>query len=715
VSPSTPDLPPDQSLGEIVADRPYQSLYRRYRPQRFDQVRGQEHVTRALRNAVRDDRITHAYLFSGPRGTGKTSTARILAKALNCATPSEGEPCGVCDSCVSIVAGNSFDVHELDAASNNGVDAMRDLVARSALATPGRWKVYIVDEVHMLSTAASNALLKTLEEPPEHVIFVLATTDPQKVLPTIRSRTQHFEFHLLGEDVLEGLLEDVAADAGLELPEGGLGVALRRGRGSARDALSMLDQVAASGAAEDDTDSLAALVAGIAERDTAAALAALDETLRSGQDPQQVAIALVERLRAGFLALVAPGITTSAWHGTPVLDEARLLGTPRCVRAMELVGAAIVAMRDAPEPRITFEVALVRCAHPEADDTVESLLDRLIALERRLEGLEAGGATAPAPQVAGTRPLAPERPAAPPSPRAPVPSSRPEAVTAAAASPATPSPAPTGPVPTSPVTGEPATSGGRPVLGAYLRRSEPSHGEASPTAPAAAAAPVAGSPAPASAPPSAPAGGGAAGAPGRDELVAAWGDHVLTGLRPKVRAYYQAGHFVGTDGADAVFALPNAVHVAQAEPLRNEVVAALGARFGRPVGLRLVVDGAWSPPVGPGETSTVEPPSVTEQAETHEVSGAVHTPGRGRTESEAPGTGRGRPGVSASAPVSAAPGGRTSPRPVAPAATQPDETDDVDDVAPLAETYEIAPDPPDSGLTWAEDRLLRAFPGAEEV
>ncbi|MBV8980017.1 MAG: DNA polymerase III subunit gamma/tau, partial [Acidimicrobiia bacterium] len=157
----------------------YQSLYRRYRPQRFSELRGQDHVSRTLRNAVRENRVAHAYLFSGPRGTGKTSSARILAKALNCAQPNDGEPCGECASCVEVTNGTSLDVHELDAASNNGVEAMRDLVARAALGTPGRWKVYIVDEVHMLSAAASNALLKTLEEPPGHVVFVLATTDPQ--------------------------------------------------------------------------------------------------------------------------------------------------------------------------------------------------------------------------------------------------------------------------------------------------------------------------------------------------------------------------------------------------------------------------------------------------------------------------------------------------------------------------------------------------------
>ena len=257
----------------------YQSLYRRYRPQRFAEVRGQDHIVKALGHAVRDNRVAHVYLFSGPRGTGKTSTARILAKALNCVSPLDGEPCGVCDSCLDITRGASFDVHELDAASNNGVDAMRDLVARASLATPGRWKVYIVDEVHMLSQSASNALLKTLEEPPDHVVFVLATTDPQKVLPTIRSRTQHYEFHLLDSDVLALLLTDIVRDAQLELPDSAVESAVRRGRGSARDAISALDQVVASGVVDDDTALLHELVVALAERDTARALQVVQRAL----------------------------------------------------------------------------------------------------------------------------------------------------------------------------------------------------------------------------------------------------------------------------------------------------------------------------------------------------------------------------------------------------------------------------------------------------
>ncbi|HEX3087234.1 MAG TPA: DNA polymerase III subunit gamma/tau, partial [Ilumatobacteraceae bacterium] len=224
-----------------------QSLYRRYRPRRFSELRGQEHVVRALRNAVINEREGQAYLFSGPRGTGKTTSARILAKVLNCERPVDGEPCCECDSCIAVERGTSYDVHELDAASNNGVDAMRDLIEKASLGTPGRHKVYILDEVHMLSKAAEATLLKTLEEPPPHVVFVLATTDPQKVSDTIRSRTQHLQFHLLPMDVLEEHIRWLADDAGIEVTDAAVQAVLRQGGGSARDTISALEVVAASG------------------------------------------------------------------------------------------------------------------------------------------------------------------------------------------------------------------------------------------------------------------------------------------------------------------------------------------------------------------------------------------------------------------------------------------------------------------------------------
>ncbi|HEX7443388.1 MAG TPA: DNA polymerase III subunit gamma/tau, partial [Acidimicrobiales bacterium] len=369
-------------MADVTEEVPYQSLYRRFRPSTFAEVRGQDHVVLALRNAVRDGRVAHAYLFSGPRGTGKTSTARILAKALNCTDLHDGEPCGVCPSCVEITRGTSLDVHELDAASNNGVDAMRDLVSRAALGSPGRQKVYIVDEVHMLSTAASNALLKTLEEPPPHVIFVLATTDPQKVLPTIRSRTQHFEFRLLGPDTLSELLAQVRTDAHLDVGDDALDLAVRRGRGSARDALSILDQVAASDAVDDDLPELDEVVEALAERDVERALVAVAHLTAAGFSPQQLTVDLVDHLRQGFLALVAPELVTVAGAERDVLAaQAGRVGLATLVRAMEDLGRAQVGMRDAPDPRVNLEVALVRLVHPEADDSPAALLARIERLE----------------------------------------------------------------------------------------------------------------------------------------------------------------------------------------------------------------------------------------------------------------------------------------------------------------------------------------------
>src|SRR3954466_9051987 len=269
-----------------MPDQPYQSLYRRYRPQRVEEVRGQDHVTRALVNAVREGRVAHAYLFSGPRGTGKTSTARILAKALNCTNVQDGEPCGVCESCVQVQRGASLDVVELDAASNRKLDEMRDLLSRVALGTPGRWKVYIIDEVHQLTPDASSALLKTLEEPPAHVVFVLATTDPQKVLPTIRSRTQHFDFHLLSAEELSEHVAWVIHDAGRGRGPDAIEYVVRQGRGSARDTLSALDQVAAAGGVLDRGDAVAALLDAIAEADAGAALVAVADAVASGRDPR---------------------------------------------------------------------------------------------------------------------------------------------------------------------------------------------------------------------------------------------------------------------------------------------------------------------------------------------------------------------------------------------------------------------------------------------
>ena len=353
----------------------YQSFYRRFRPQRFADMVGQEHVSDTLRNAVRTDRVAHAYLFCGPRGCGKTTSARILAKALNCTDLQDGEPCGACDSCLQVAAGTSMDIIEMDAASNNGVDAMRDLVSRAALGTAGRRKVYILDEVHMLSTAASNTLLKTLEEPPAHVVFVLATTDPQKVLPTIRSRTQVFEFRLFAMDALTGLLRDVAEKAGLELDDATLAAVAKRGNGSARDALSALDSVAASGGVTDTFD-ITELASAIGRRDVAGLLTAVDRAAERGRDPRQLARDLVEVMRDVFLTHMGVPRPNAS-------DElVRALSPAASTRALEVLGETLVAQRDAIEPRVVLETALVRLANPDLDASPAAIIERLDRLER---------------------------------------------------------------------------------------------------------------------------------------------------------------------------------------------------------------------------------------------------------------------------------------------------------------------------------------------
>jgi DNA polymerase-3 subunit gamma/tau len=385
-----------------MADQPYQALYRRFRPQKFAELRGQDHVTLALRNAVQDDKVSHAYLFSGPRGTGKTSTARILAKALNCTKLKGGEPCGKCESCIQVQQGTSLDVHELDAASNNGVDAMRDLVARASLGTPGRWKVYIVDEVHMLSTPASNALLKTLEEPPGHVVFVLATTDPQKVLPTIRSRTQHFEFRLIGPEVLVDLLKAVNKSADLGVPVEAIDLAVRRGRGSARDALSVLDQVAAAGVGEDEPNLSDELVEALADQDVGRALTAVAEGVGAGRDPRRLAEDLLAHLRNAFLALMARSLVDLPDDAaTRVEEQGRRIGAGGLTRALDVIGDALTDMREALDPRVSLEVALVRVARPETDASPAALLERIERLERGQSGQAAAPAVSAARQALG--------------------------------------------------------------------------------------------------------------------------------------------------------------------------------------------------------------------------------------------------------------------------------------------------------------------------
>jgi DNA polymerase-3 subunit gamma/tau len=537
----------------------YQSLYRRHRPRRFSEVRGQEHVVRALRNAVREDRVGHAYLFSGPRGTGKTTSARILAKVLNCERPVDGEPCCECPSCLAVEAGTSFDVHELDAASNNGVDAMRELVERASLGTPGRRRVYILDEVHMLSRPAEAALLKTLEEPPAHVVFVLATTDPQKVSATIRSRTQHLEFRLLSADVLDHLVREVAAADGLNVTPDAIESVVHQGAGSARDTLSALDQVLAAGGTVEESEPLDEIVEALITEDTARALTAVALAIDAGRDPRTLSEHLVAHLRDAFLSLMNPQLVRLPDRmATTVADQAQRLGAAATVRAMEVLGETLVDLRHAPDPRLLLDVALVRLTRRDADVSPAALLARIERLERAAPPRPGAGTAAPS--------------VAPPRPVAPAP---------AGAAPATQPVAPDRP--TAPTTERP---GERATLGARARRppnEPPAPSEPPAPAPAAAAAvPAAGTPLPADV--------DTRPFPSRDALTLAWADHVVPRLKGMARALFLPGRFVAADSTTAVFALPNQQQIAKCEPYRAEVERVLAAEFHRPVPLRLVLD-----------------------------------------------------------------------------------------------------------------------------
>lgn len=375
-----------------------QSLYRRFRPRKFSELYGQEHIVRALRNAVINGREGQAYLFSGPRGTGKTTTARILAKVLNCENPVEGEPCCECDSCKAVELGTSYDVLELDAASNNGVQEIRDIIEAAALTSPGRHRVFILDEVHMLTRAAEAALLKTLEEPPAQVVFVLATTDPQKVSETIRSRVQHLQFHLLPIDQLEKYVRFVIEKAELDVDDEGIAHVLRQGGGSARDTLSALELVAAGGGEPEDAQHTEEIVKAIVDRNHGEALAAVARAMQQGRDAHTYAEDIVRLMRNCFLSIMSPELVQLPQARLAELNGyARELGVQRIVRIMEVLGSTMVEMRHAPDSRLLLEVAVVQLAAPSFDDSTENLLARISQLEEAVKQLKEQGVAAALP------------------------------------------------------------------------------------------------------------------------------------------------------------------------------------------------------------------------------------------------------------------------------------------------------------------------------
>ena len=401
------------------------ALYRKYRPATFADVIGQEHVTEPLSTALAAGRINHAYLFSGPRGCGKTSSARILARSLNCEQGPTPTPCGVCDSCVALAPNGpgSVDVVELDAASHGGVDDTRELRDRAFYApAQSRYRIFIVDEAHMVTTAGFNALLKIVEEPPEHLIFVFATTEPEKVLPTIRSRTHHYPFRLLAPRTMRSLLERICASEDVTVDDAVYPLVIRAGGGSPRDTLSVLDQLlaGAEGNRVEYQRALALLgatdvaliddaVDALAAGDAAALFGAVEAVIDAGHDPRRFATDLLERFRDLIVLQSVPDAMARGVVDGPedvlerMRDQATRIGAATLTRYAEVVHAGLGEMRGATAPRLLLEVVCARLLLPSASDTESALLQRVERIETRLD------MSIPAGEAAASQPAAPPK------------------------------------------------------------------------------------------------------------------------------------------------------------------------------------------------------------------------------------------------------------------------------------------------------------------
>ncbi|MGW9435292.1 DNA polymerase III subunit gamma and tau, partial [Streptomyces sp. NPDC055607] len=405
------------------------ALYRRYRPESFAEVIGQEHVTDPLQQALRNNRVNHAYLFSGPRGCGKTTSARILARCLNCEQGPTPTPCGECQSCRDLARNGpgSIDVIEIDAASHGGVDDARDLREKAFFGpASSRYKIYIIDEAHMVTSAGFNALLKVVEEPPEHLKFIFATTEPEKVIGTIRSRTHHYPFRLVPPGTLRDYLGEVCGREGIPVEDGVLPLVVRAGAGSVRDSMSVMDQLLA-GAADDgvtyamatsllgytDGSLLDSVVDAFAAGDGAAAFEVVDRVIEGGNDPRRFVADLLERLRDLVILAAVPDAAEKGLIDAPVdvvermQAQASVFGAAELSRAADLVNAGLTEMRGATSPRLQLELICARVLLPAAFDDERSLQARLDRLER---GVTTAAASAPAP-VFTPGPSSPSAPA----------------------------------------------------------------------------------------------------------------------------------------------------------------------------------------------------------------------------------------------------------------------------------------------------------------
>ncbi|MGO9295338.1 MAG: DNA polymerase III subunit gamma and tau, partial [Streptosporangiaceae bacterium] len=495
------------------------ALYRRYRPATFAEVKGQEHVTEPLRQALRSGRVHHAYLFSGPRGCGKTSSARILARSLNCEQGPTPDPCGSCASCVALAPAGpgSIDVIEIDAASHGGVDDARDLRERAFYApVSGRFKIYIIDEAHMVTREGFNALLKLVEEPPPHLKFVFATTEPEKVISTIRSRTHHYPFRLVPPAVLRELLEEILASEKVSYEPAVLPVVIRAGAGSVRDSLSVLDQLIAgsdeSGLRYDravallgytDDALIDEVTSAFAAGDGAAVFRAIDKVVEGGHDPRRFAADLLDRLRDLIVFAAVPDAAATGLLDVPpdrlarMSEQAAELGQAQLVSAAETISAGLVEMRGATSPRLQLELMCAQVLLPAPGSRERDLLARLERLEHRLAsgGVAIPPATAPAPSGRAGAAAAPAAPDTPPGPDTAGPSERGAdaaraAVADAARTRAAPGPARGAPGPD----GEPNLAGrrsGDPQAAPADSRPDAPSAPAAAGAPAAASAPAA--------------------------------------------------------------------------------------------------------------------------------------------------------------------------------------------------------------------------------